>query len=81
LYQFLDGWVEFKKHREIQGKILNVTVSRTPSNKYFVSICCTNIESEKLPQKFNAIGIDVGIKSFCAMSNEKTNIKKLLKII
>lgn len=66
------GWIEFKKHREIQGKILNVTVSRTPSNKCFVSICCTNIESEKLPQNSNAIGIDVGIKSFCAMSNEET---------
>lgn len=66
------GWVEFKKHRKIQGKILNATVSRTSSNKCFVSICCTNVEGEKLPQNSNAIGIDVGIKSFCAMSNEKT---------
>lgn len=66
------GWVEFKKHREIQGNILNVTVSRTPSNKCFISFCCTNVESEKLPQNSNAIGIDVGIKSFCAISNEET---------
>lgn len=47
------GWVEFKNHREIQGKILNVTVSRTPSNKCFVSICCSNVEIEKLPQNTN----------------------------
>ncbi|WML35884.1 IS200/IS605 family element RNA-guided endonuclease TnpB [Clostridium sp. OS1-26] len=65
------GWVEFKKHREIQGKILNVTVSRMPSNKCFVSVCCSNIENEKLPQNPNAIGIDVGIKSFCTISNEE----------
>lgn len=65
------GWVEFKKHREVQGKILNVTVSRTPSNKCFVSLCCTNVEIEKLPQNSNAIGIDVGIKSLCVMSNEE----------
>lgn len=63
------GWVEFKKHREIQGRILNVTVSKTPSNKCFVSICCTDVEIEKLPQNANKIGIDVGIKSFCIMSN------------
>lgn len=82
------GWVEFKKHREIQGKILSVTVSRTPSNKCFVSICCTNVEIEKLPQNSNAIGIDVGIKSFCVMSNEENienpkylqkSYKKLIK--
>ena len=66
------GWVEFKKHREIKGRILNVTVSRTPSNKYFVSICCTNVEIIQLPQNSNAIGIDVGIKSFCTISNEET---------
>lgn len=65
------GWIEFKKHREIEGRILNITVSRTPSDKFFVSICCTNVEIEKLPQNSNAIGIDVGIKSFCVMSNEE----------
>lgn len=40
--------------------------------KTFVSICCTNVESEKLPENSNAIGVDVGIKSFCDMSNEET---------
>ena len=65
------GWVEFKNHREVEGRILNVTVSKTPSNKFFVSICCTNVEIEKLPQNANMVGIDVGIKSFCVMSNEE----------
>lgn len=27
---------------------------------------------EKLPENSNAIGVDVGIKSFCDMSNEET---------
>ena len=45
---------------------------KTPSNKCFVSICCTDVEIEKLPQSLNMIGIDVGIKSFCVTSNEKT---------
>ncbi|SHK42961.1 putative transposase, partial [Hathewaya proteolytica DSM 3090] len=42
---------------EIKGRILNVTVSRTPSNKYFVSICCTDVEIIQLPQNSNAIGV------------------------
>ena len=81
------GW-SLKKHREVEGRILNVTVSRTPSNKCFVSICCTDVEIEKLPQNSNAIGMNVGIKSFCVMSNEKNienhkylqkSYKKLIK--
>ncbi|SHK19063.1 Probable transposase, partial [Hathewaya proteolytica DSM 3090] len=43
-----------------------------PSNKYFVSICCTDVEIIQLPQNSNAIGVDVGIKSFCTISNEET---------
>ena len=67
------GTVKIKQSREFEGRILNVTVSRTASGKYFVSICveldkkillCSNGGGE--------IGIDVGLKEFYSDSNGNT---------
>ena len=74
------GKVKFKLSREFEGRILNATVSRTPTGKYFVSLC---VEEELVP-KANAggvIGIDVGIKEFYADSNGNavSNPKMLTK--
>ena len=32
------GLVKFAKSREVEGRILNATVRRNPSGKYFVSV-------------------------------------------
>ena len=63
------GLVRVKKHREFEGIIKSVTVSKTPSGKYFVSILVNCEEQEKLPQTNNKIGIDLGIKEFCITSD------------
>ena len=68
------GTVKFKLSRYFEGRILNATISKTPTNKYFVSLCV----EEELPEKHNlggTIGIDVGIKSFLVDSggNEISN--------
>ncbi|MBQ1740203.1 MAG: helix-turn-helix domain-containing protein, partial [Erysipelotrichaceae bacterium] len=34
------GKVKIKLSRNIKGRILNATISRTKTNKYFVSLCC-----------------------------------------
>lgn len=31
-------WVKSKVHRYVEGRILNTTISKTPTNKYYVSI-------------------------------------------
>jgi putative transposase len=64
------GWVKFKKSREVEGKILNVTISQVPSGKYFISVCC-EVEIDQLPEIENKIGIDLGIKKFATYSNGK----------
>ena len=70
------GWIKFKKSREVEGKILNVTISQIPSGKYFISICC-EVEVNQLSQVENKIGIDLGIKDFVIYSNsEKTDNPK-----
>jgi putative transposase len=61
-------WIKFTKSREIQGRILNCTVTKTCSGKYFVSICCTDVEIEKFENNKNIVGLDLGIKEFAITS-------------
>lgn len=58
------GLVRVKKHRDFEGIIKSVTVSKTPSGKYYVSVLVNCEEQAKLPQSQNEIGIDLGIKEF-----------------
>ena len=61
------GWVKTKFHRPLEGRPKNVTVSKTKTGKYFVSIQC-EVEMVEPPVKSGEIGIDLGIKSFLATS-------------
>lgn len=63
------GMVNIVLHRPIQGNIKSVTVKKTKTNKYFISIL-TDF-TYKVDKKANnyAIGIDLGIKDFAILSN------------
>lgn len=63
------GLVRVKKHRNFEGIIKSVTVSKTPSEKYYVSVLVNCKEQEKFPQSNNEIGIDLGIKEFAITSD------------
>ena len=63
------GLVRVKKHRDFDGLIKSVTVSKNPSGKYYVSILVNQEDKEKLPINNNEIGIDLGIKEFCITSD------------
>lgn len=65
------GMVKTKTKLVPQGRILNATVSQTPSGKYYVSICCTGVDIKPLPKTNNTIGIDLGIKEFAITSDGK----------
>ena len=58
------GLVKCKISRQIEGRILNATVSQNPRGKYYVSICCANVEIPKLEKTGAVVGIDLGIKEF-----------------
>ncbi|MGK7941087.1 MAG: IS200/IS605 family element RNA-guided endonuclease TnpB [Crocosphaera sp.] len=51
-------------HREIEGDIKSVTISKTPSGKYFASIV-TELDIPKALFSGEKIGMDLGIKDFC----------------
>lgn len=63
------GMVKTKNKLIPQGRILNATVSQEPSGKYFVSLCCTDVDIKPLEKTGNSIGIDLGIKEFCITSD------------
>lgn len=63
------GMVKTKNKLVPQGRILNVTVSQEPSGKYYVSLCCTDVDIKPLDKTNNSIGIDLGIKEFCITSD------------
>jgi putative transposase len=63
------GMVKTRTKLVPQGRILNATITQEPSGKYYVSLCCTEVEIPKLKKTGNEIGIDLGIKSFAVTSS------------
>lgn len=63
------GRVKCRISKEVKGRILSATVSRNPSGKYFVALCCTDVELEPLPSTGVAVGLDMGIKAFAVTSD------------
>jgi putative transposase len=67
-------------HREIEGTVKSVNISKTPSGKYFASILCEIEKTIKPKKRGNQIGIDLGLKSFFVSSNgEKVDHPQYLR--
>ena len=61
-------------HREFKGEIKTVNVSKSVTNKYYISILVDNKKElpEKQPIKLNTtVGVDLGIKDFAITSDGK----------
>lgn len=83
------GNVKTKNKLIPQGRILSATVSQEPSGKYYVSLCCTDVDVNALPVNDKKIGIDLGIKDFAITSDGlrfenpkylQQSLKKLAKL-
>lgn len=78
------GWIKVKMHRDIfQGEMKTLTVSRTPTGKYYISILTDDREKCPEPISFShatMIGIDVGLSTFATLSTgEKIDNPRYLK--
>lgn len=62
------GWIKVAKSREVTGRILNATIRKTSSCKYYVSVLVEEdiIYMNKTNTK---VGIDLGLKDFAILSN------------
>ena len=67
------GLVKFAKSREPEGRILNATIRRNPSGKYFVSILC-EVEIHPIAKANSTVGVDVGLKDFAILSDENETV-------
>ncbi len=74
------GWVKCRTSRMPEGRILNATVSRDGTGRYFVSICCEVPDPVPVTDIANPVGVDVGIKDIAITSDgEKYPNHKYLK--
>ena len=60
--------IKVKQHRRFEGSIKSVTISMTPTGKYYASIL-VETEIKELPNVDNKVGIDLGLKDFLALSD------------
>ena len=76
----LETMIKIKYHREFTGVIKSCTISKTPTNKYFISIL-VDTENKILPKVDKKIGVDVGLKEFviCSDGYKVANPKYLRK--
>ena len=61
------GLVKFKNYNNIDWSkvhIYNITIKKTPTGKYFASLCCELQEPEHIEPKFDVCGFDLGLKDF-----------------
>ena len=63
------GLVPCRVSRQIQGRIINATVEKRPSGKYYVAVCCKDVTIPALPKTGKNVGIDVGISTFANTSD------------
>lgn len=63
------GLVKCRVSKAVQGRVLSATVSQTPSGKYFVLVCCTDVEIHSLPPTKASIGLDLGINDLAVTSD------------
>ena len=57
------------KYCQIEGRILSATVSQTPSGKYYVALCCTDLPQPEFIKTNKYVGLDLGIKDFVITSD------------
>ena len=73
------GYVRFRSSLDIKGKPIQSTISRTRSNKYYISVCCVDVDCQEFGKTGSVVGIDLGIKDFAITSGgEKIDNPKYL---
>lgn len=61
------GLVRIAKSQEVDGRIMNATITRRPSGNYFVSVLA-EVEISGLPKTGSTVGVDMGLKDFAVLS-------------
>lgn len=63
------GKVKCRISKEVKGRVLSATVSQNPSGKYFISLCCTDVEIAPYERTDLVCGVDLGIHDLAITSD------------
>ena len=83
------GAVKCRISKEVRGRILSATVSRAPSGKYYVALCCTDVDILVFPLPGKRLGLTLESSPWLSSlmaptySNPKNlaqNLKKLARL-
>ena len=69
--KFTEG-IKCRVHREIKGKIGKVTITKTPSGKYFASVFTEEEYITPLDKTGKSVGVDMGLKDLLVTSEGET---------
>lgn len=74
------GLIKYINSRNFEGEIKSATISKTSTDKYFISVLVEE-QIQELPYNNNIIGFDLGIKDFLITSNNDIiNNPKILSL-
>lgn len=62
------GIIKFRNYNRTDWSkvhIYNITIKKTPTNKYFASLCVETEDAKYVQPKFDTCGFDLGLKDFC----------------
>jgi putative transposase len=62
------GWVKTVIHRPLEGKVKNVTVTKTKSGRYYAAFQ-VEVEIEEPISQGEMVGVDLGLKRFAVLSD------------
>lgn len=65
-------WINMRGYRNlefIKGKIINATISRDKTNKYYVSVVYEVSTPKRIDNPASVVGIDIGIKNLVTLSD------------
>lgn len=65
------GTLKIIQHRPIEGRIKTLTIQKDSVGNWYACFAC-EVEPSRLPFNDLAVGMDVGLKTFCTLSNGVT---------
>ncbi len=68
LYRSGIGHIKIVLHRQLRGKVKTLTMHKSSTGKWYASFSC-EVEPERLPERPEQVGIDVGLKTFATLSD------------
>lgn len=63
------GDIKVWLHRKVEGAIKRLTIRRSSTKKWYVSLFVEDVPKDAVPDSEKAVGIDVGISNFAVLSD------------